>query len=253
MSSPIPALDARQALDAGDTHAAERAWLAQQRAAPDDPDVWALGVTLAGWRGDLQAAREREAHGRSVLAQAPSVWLARHRLALAAGEAALRAGDLRAALPLLGEALGQTEWRPEHPAAVDALLALAALHAVHTAPRKARAQVERARQRARQSGAVARALARERRARAHWVELVVAVRMGERARLAAARRAERLALAWRLAGRTPEALQLGLDRALLLADADLERAALAAADHRGLDGIRGRGALLRGALAGSGA
>ena len=94
MSSPTPDRDARQALDAGDVHGAERAWLAQQRIAPDDPDVWTLGVTLAGWRGDLQAAREREAHGRSALVQAPIGWLARHRLALAAGEAALRAYTL---------------------------------------------------------------------------------------------------------------------------------------------------------------
>ena len=251
MSTPAPDLDARQALDAGDVGSAERAWLTQQRAAPDDPAVWTLGVTLAGWRGDREAARRREAHGRSALAKGPSGWLARHGLALAAGEAALRAGDLRAALPLLGEALGQTEWRPEHPAAVDALLALATLHALHAAPRKAGAQVERARQRAAQTAPVARALAHEWRARAGWVELLVDVRTGARTRAAAARRAARLARAWQLAGRTPEALQLALDQALLLGDAELERAALAAADARDLAGVRGRGALLRAALAGS--
>ena len=248
MSTPAPALDARQALDAGDVRSAERAWLAQQRAAPDDPDVWTLGVTLAGWRGDREAAQARESHGRNALAQLPSGWLARHRLALAAGEAALRAGDLRAALPLLGEALGQTEWRPEHPAAVDALLALAALHALHAAPRKARGQVERARQRAAQTTPAAPALARAWRARARWVEVLVDVRTGASTRASAARRTERLARAWQLAGRTPEALQLTLDRALLLGDADLERTALAAADARGLAGVRGRGALLRAAL-----
>lgn len=248
MGTPGAAHEALQALEALDLPGAERAWRALLNEAPDDPDSWTLGVTLAGWRGDPQAARTREAGGRRALGSGAHDGLARHRLALAAGEAALRCGELRAALPLLGEALGQTERHPGHPAAVDALLALASLHALHAAPRKARAQRERALARAREIGAAAGSGARQWLWRARWVELVAAVRLGTLARGAAARRAERLARAYRCSGNQPEALLLEADAALLLADAARGAAALAAADARDLGGVRGRSELLRRAL-----
>jgi hypothetical protein len=244
---PTPGPEPLRALLALELARAERDWRALRSASHEEPDTWTLGVTLAGWRGDAAAAREREAEGRRALSSGARDGLARHRLALAAGEAALRCDDLRAALPLLGEALGQTERHPGHPAAVDALLALAGLHALYAAPRKARALLERALARQRELGA-ATAGARERRWRARWVALVADVRLGQRSRPAAARRAERLALAWRCAGHLPEALQLEADAALLRAVHEGE--ALGAADARGLGGVRGRSALLRRALRG---
>ncbi len=272
LATPPDLASVLQALADADAQAAEARWEGLRRAAPDEVETWILGVRLAGWRGDRAAAQAREANARRLLPSAAIPWLARHQLALAAAEASARAGDLRGALPLAGEALGQTEWQPGHPAAVAALLTLASLHALHLAPRKALALVERALARAaaptpQRAGptheppasgappqgapphdASIRALAR----RARWVRLVVALRLGQCPSPAGARRATRLARAWALAGWQPQALQLRADAAVVAADDDALQQVLALAAAAGLGGVHGRSQLLQLALAARG-
>lgn len=248
LASPADPSGVLQALADADGHAAEARWEGLREAAPNDVETWTVGVRLAGWRGDLAAARAREARARALLPGAATPWLARHRLALAAAEAAIRAGDLRGALPLAGEALGQTEWQPGHPAAVAALLTLASLHALHLAPRKGRALAERALERAATAPASSAAPSRARGRQAGWVRLVVALRLGQCARSVGARRAARLARAWALAGCRPQALQLRADAAVVAADDAALRQVLAAAEAAGLGGVRGRSQLLQRAL-----
>lgn len=264
MATPPDPTGVLQVLADAGGHAAEARWEGLRAAAPDEVETWILGVQLAGWRGDLAVAQARAAHGRRLLTSAATPWLARHRLALAAAEAALRAGDLRGALPLAGEALGQTEWQPGHPAAASALLTLASLHALHLAPRKGRALAERALERAAALQAPRDAPAhgtpahdvsfnhaslRTLRRHASWIRLVVALRLGQDPRGLGAHRAARLAHAWTLAGCRPQALQLRADAAVVAGDAVGLRQVLAAAEAAGLDGVRARSGLLQQALA----
>ncbi len=255
--SALAADPVRRALAAGDVGGAEDAWQALSQEEPGDTGTWTLGVSLAGWRGDRAAALERERLGRDTLAEAATPWLERHRLALAAGQAALRAGELRAALPLFGEALGQTEWQPGHPAAIDALLGMATLHALYAAPRKAASQVARAIERSgtRWGHAPAAAYpvsAWSRSARAHWVSLVVGVRTQRLPRERAARRATHLASGWRLADCEPQFLQLQTDSAVLAGDDARAEQLVERARGLGLGGVEGRARLLRDALSATG-
>ncbi len=237
----------RAALRAGDGARAERSWRALIAIEPDATTAWTCGIEVAGWRADAEAVAERERGGRAALARSGGAWRERHALALASGEAHVCLADLRGALPRLGEALGQTEWHPGDPAVVTALLAIAHVHALHAAPRKALEQVARAALRA-AAHAAERARARRWRARAHWVVAVANVRLGHSAAAAAARRARRLAGLARADGRVPEALRLDAEAAVLSDDASAEAGTLARADALDLAGVRGRATLLRAAL-----
>lgn len=237
----------RDALRAGDGVRAERSWRALVASAPDECAAWTCGVEVAGWRADAEDVAARERGGRSALTRCGAGWRERHALALAAGEAHVRLADVRGALPRLGEALGQTEWHPDDPAVVTALLAIAQVHALHAAPRKALEQVERAAQRgAAHAADVERA--RAWRARARWVVAVAQLRLGRSARAAAARRAGRLARLARAAGDEAEALRLDVEAALLAGDPAAEARSHARADALDLAGARGRATLLRAAL-----
>jgi len=237
----------RGALRAGDGARAERAWRSLIAAEPDAVAAWTCGVEVAGWRGDPTAVADRERGGRAALARSGDAWRERHALALAAGEAHVCLADVRGALPRLGEALGQTEWHPDHPGAVTALLAIAQVHALHAAPRKALEQVARATERAAAHGGE-RERTRAWRARARWVVAVANVRLVGAPRGAAARRARRLARLARASRDAAVALRLDVEAAVLSDDAAAEERALASADALDLAGVRGRAALLRAAL-----
>lgn len=238
----------RDALAAGDAAGAERAWRALIAAQPKATSAWAWGVAVAGWRADAAAVADRERGGRAALEGSGGAWRDRHALALEAGEAHLRLGDLRGALPRLGEALGQTEWHPDDPAAVTALLAIAQVHALHAAPRKALEQAARAVQRSRLHRAD-RERARAWRARRWWVIAVAGARLGRTPRASAARRLERLARLADARGHRCDALRLRAEAAVLGGDEPAEARALARADALQLAGVRGRAALLRASLA----
>ena len=233
------------ALGAGDIASAERTWRSLAEADPEAPRVWPDGVALAGWRGDRAAVAEREAAGSAAL-EAAGDWRDRFALSLAAGEAHLCLADLRGALPRLGRALGQTEWHPDDPAAVHALLAVAQVHALHTAPRKALEQVARALDRP--AARTPRAAASAHANAARWVRLVASLRLGRLTRVAAARRTDRLAQRAHGAGERPLAVRLAAEAAVVRGDAYALEHALARADALDLAGVRGRVTLLAQAL-----
>lgn len=236
------------ALEAGQLDRAELAWRDTVRTSPRDTYAWALGVRLAGWRGDAEAVTERLAQGRRAWAEAPADWRARHALALAAGRAQLRLGAPRQALPLLGEALGQTEFAPLDPASVQALAAVAEAHALAAAPRKAAAQVVRAAQRLRELGLQRGTATRPLRADVRWVAALAEARRGEARRPSAARRLLRLAQLSDALGRRLRAATLRLDAALVAGDPDATARARASLERGGAFGALGRAALLAAAL-----
>jgi len=243
-------------LAAAELVSAERAWQEGIAMAAHHSRWWCLGIELAGWRGDAAALAERSVQGRAALSSAATrialdaepAWLARHRLALAHGQAELRLGRPRAALPLLGEALGQTEWYPDHPAASAALIAVAEVHVLGGAPRKGHAQLARAHERLATStpqpgpagSAAKRSIAR--------LACLADVRLGRRTRAHAARRARRLATLERAAGAPLRALVLELEAALYADDARAYEAAVTVAERSEVRGAIGLSELLRGAL-----
>lgn len=237
-----------EALEAGRLDQAELAWRDAVGDHPGDPHAWALGVRLAGWRGDAEAVAARLAQGRRAWSEVPADWRARHALALAAGRAHLRLGAPRRALPLLGEALGQTEFAPLDPASVQALAAVAEAHALAAAPRKAAAQVVRAAERLRELGLQRGALARPLRVDVRWVAALAEARRDAGGRRSAARRLLRLAQLSEALGRTLHAAALRLDAALVAGDADGTARARAALERSGAHGALGRSALLVTAL-----
>ena len=237
----------RAALRGGDGARAERSWQALIAAESDATAAWTCGVAVAGWRADAEAVAERERGGRAALARSGGDWRERHELALASGEAYVRLADVRGALPRLGEALGQTEWHPDDPAVVTALLAIAQVHALHAAPRKALEQVARAAIRG-AAHVADREATRAWRARARWVVAIANVRLGRSDRGAAARRVGRSALLARAGGHEPEALRLDAEAAVLSEATAAEERAFTRADDLDLAGVRGRASLLRAAL-----
>ena len=234
-------------LEAAHLDEAERRWSALDASARAEVETWTLGVRLAGWRGDGEAVERRLQAGRAALAAAGTPWRARHALASAGGRARLRLADLSGALPLLGEALGQTEFAPVDPAAVEALSAIAEAHALGGAPRKALAQAERAASRLRDQRLATGAHGRALRRRLAWVRAVAGVRTGA-PRAVAARRLQRLAALARAEGNALEAAALRLDAAVVAVDDAVEAEARAQLERIGADGALGRASLLRRAL-----